>query len=416
MKRFFLSIIIVFLFSPCFGQYIKVQNSKDKRIIDLDRASYPDTGFLFSTLYKSVKLIPLETNKSCLIGSIRQMQVIDNYILIMDPPNSLYVFDREGRFIRKIGSVGQGPGEYISIADFTIDRENKTVYIQDGRLARILKYDLATGKFIQSIKFVGNRNEGRTQLDYILHIGGNLYASSIFYNHSPDNYLLFTIDESTGKEKNNFLNVMEYNMGFSNLYMNHNGNIRFFSRDNGNAIFVPPMMKHIIEISKNGVFSLFEFKGKNMLTQEDAKKLYDTWSKKKLWENGGQNALEFLKINKYRCIYSYVEKGEWIMIHMGIANRGHTIVINKKTNEVCVYQKAGFDNLLYREQKNGNTYFNFGCSDKNGVYCNLTAGSVTFLQEKYKAGELQLDVIGFDKIMKLTEDDNPALLFYEFKD
>ena len=101
---------------------------------------------------------------------------------------------------------------------------------------------------------------------------------------------------------------------------------------------------------------------------------------------------------------------------MGIANRGHTIVINKKTNEVCVYQRAGFDNLLYREHKNGNTYFNFGCSNKNGVYFNLTAKSVSYLQEKYKAGELQPDVIGFDKIMELTEDDNPVLLYYEFRD
>ena len=263
MKRFFLSVIIVFLFSPCFGQYIKVQNSKDKRIIDLDRASYPNTSFLLSTLYKSVKLVPLETNRFCLIGRICKMQVIDNFILVMDNQiaNSLYVFNREGRFIRKIGGVGQGPGEYISIADFTINTENKTVYIQDGRLSRILKYDLATGKFIQSINFVRNRNEGRTSIDCILHVGGNLYASSIFYNHSPDNYLLFTIDESTGKEKNNYLNVMEYNMGFSNLFGNNISAIPFFSRDNGNAIFVRPMMNQIIEISKNGVVSLLEFNG-----------------------------------------------------------------------------------------------------------------------------------------------------------
>ena len=301
MERFFLSISFIFFCILCTAQSIKVQDSKDKRIIDFDKAKYPDTRLLTSTLYKSAKIIPLETNKSCLIGDIGKIQVIDDFILIMDfQTNSLYVFDREGRFIRKIGGVGQGPGEYASIADVTIDKVNKTVYIEDGRLSRIHKYDIATGKFIQTITTASNASGAR--IHRLVHSGGNLYAGAIFSNHSPDNFLLYSIDESSGKEKNNFLNVMEYSKGFSNLYSNQMFYRYFFSRENGDAIFFQPFMNHVIEITKDGVFSLLELKGKNMMTHEESKKLYDSFDIKEVTKRN--------RINKYTRISKYVEKGE----------------------------------------------------------------------------------------------------------
>ena len=399
----------------CTGQSVKVQNSKDKRIIDLDQAKYPDTFFLDSRLYKSVKIIPLETNESCLIGYINKVQVIDNYVLIMDASiaKSLYVFDREGRFIRKIGSVGQGPGEYVSISDFTVDRDNKTVYIEDGRLPRIHKYDIATGKLIQTIGLERSSREGSAFINHIVHIGENLYASAIFYNHSPNNFMLFTIDESSGKGKNNFLNVMEYNMGFSNVYGNNIPDRSFFSRENGDAIFVRPMMSHIIEITKDGVFSLFELKGKNMLTTEDAKKLYETYSTKDI-QNRDHEA--FLKINKYTKMQYYIEKRETIVMQMVFGMTIHMIVINKKTNEVCVYR--GLSSMLYREIERGRSFV-FGCTDSVGVYyhtSNFLSNGVPELQKYYKAGDLSPDVIGLEKIMELKDDDNPLLLYYEFKE
>ena len=107
MKKNILNIIIIFVCISCYSQSVKVQDSKNKRLLDLDNAKYPDTSFLASTLYKSVKLIPLETNESCLIGSIDKIQVVDNYVLVMDCSiaKSLYVFNREGSFIRKMGNI-----------------------------------------------------------------------------------------------------------------------------------------------------------------------------------------------------------------------------------------------------------------------------------------------------------------------
>ena len=400
----------------CAAQSTKVLDSKDKRIIDLDKAKYPDTCFSASNLYKSAKIIPLETNASCLIGSIDKIQVIDQYILILDGYNakSLFVFDKEGRFVRKIGSVGQGPGEYNSIGDFTIDRDSKTVYIKDGRASsRIYQYDLTTGKYIQLV--VLERLAGSAGMRSFVSIGGNLYASALFSDHSTNNYLLFSIDEASGKEKNNFLNVMEYNKGFSNLTGQSADDRAFFSRENGEVIFVQPLMNHIIEITKDGVFSLFELKGKNMLTTEEAKKVHESFNVKRLIESRG--GLERFEIKKYKSIHSYVEKGEWIKIEMGIGITLHSIMINKKSNEVFVY-KCFPNDVLYKITERSSSFL-FGCTDSNGVYYHtstIRSNGIPELKEFHEAGALSPDVIGLEKIKGLKDDDNPILLYFEFKE
>lgn len=415
MKCFFQTVIFafisIFFYLSCTAQHVKIQDSKDKRIIDLDLAKKMETLFLHSTLYKSVKIIPLETNKSCLIGLINKLQVTDNFILVLDrsKANSLYVFNKEGHFVRKIGRVGQGPGEYISIADFTVDRENGIVYISDGRLPRIHKYDLTTGKFIQTIMF--RFNNGRANFKEIEHIGGNLYANALFLNHSPKNYLLFSIDESSGKEKNNFLNVMEYNKGFSNIYVNQSPYRVFFSRENGNTIYVQAFMKQIIEISKEGVFSFLELRGKNMLTNDEAKQVYESFPKNILETNN--------RINKYcRSLADYVENKEMIYMFLYIGrNTLHMILINKNTNEVCVFDNY-FNDMLYGNRNVGRSFV-LGCADNQGAYYHTSdffSNGISDLQKNYKAGLLSPDVIGLEKLMKLSDEDNPVLLYYEFKD
>ena len=416
MKKNILNIIIIFVCISCYSQSVKVQDSKNKRLLDLDNAKYPDTCFSASNVYKSVKIIPLQTNESCLIGEIDKIQVVDHQILIMDGriANSLYVFDREGRFIRKIGGVGQGPGEYISIDDFAIDRENKTVYIKDGRLPRIHKYDLLTGKFIQSISLQRNVlqiNSDRALIHHFVNSGGVLYASAIFYNHAPNNFLLFTIDESSGMGKNNFLNVMEYSRGFSNVYGNNIPERQFFFRKNGDVIFFQPFMSHIIEITKNGVFSLFEIKGKNILTSEEAKKLYDLYSTKNLGKD--RDPMEQFKIKKYFRILEFIEDRERIFMKMPFGMQIHSLVINKGTNEVYVY--CFRNDVLYRKTA-GSRSFYFGCTDSNGVYYHTGSNGIPVLKDYYKAGALSPDVIGLEKIKDLVDDDNPILLYYEFKE
>ena len=98
----------------------------------------------------------------------------------------------------------------------------------------------------------------------------------------------------------------------------------------------------------------------------------------------------------------------------------HFIVVNKKTNEVCVF--TGYrDDVLYRDSvgEDCSLVAWFGCTDSHGVYYHVEShipNGVPELQKCYNSGILSPDIIGLEKIMELKDDDNPILIYYEFKE
>lgn len=79
---------------------------------------------------ESIECIPLETSDSALISNILDLRMSDNYIFIYNGKTSeIFQFNREGKFIRKIGREGNGPGEYSLITELGIDESYKRLYI-----------------------------------------------------------------------------------------------------------------------------------------------------------------------------------------------------------------------------------------------------------------------------------------------
>lgn len=78
--------------------------------IDLDKNSLP-----YDSLIAFVKFVKLETTGNNLIGSISQILFSQNKIIIVDweVSKSITVYDESGRFLNKIGALGQGPEEYV---------------------------------------------------------------------------------------------------------------------------------------------------------------------------------------------------------------------------------------------------------------------------------------------------------------
>jgi hypothetical protein len=102
-----------------------------------------------SNIGKELSYIPLETTPECLIQSIRKILFSDSYIFISEFKRLLQ-FDKNGKFIRQIGSAGSGPGEYLSIGDFCIDEQKKEIYIIFSSATRLLIYGF-DGVFKNSI-------------------------------------------------------------------------------------------------------------------------------------------------------------------------------------------------------------------------------------------------------------------------
>jgi hypothetical protein len=97
--------------------------------------------------------IPLETKQECLIGSVLQMRIVGDKILILNGANSdvhVLIFDKRGNFIRKVGRKGKGPGEYADAFDFDIEPGSNNLTILSPSEKKLMQYSLE-GEFVQKI-------------------------------------------------------------------------------------------------------------------------------------------------------------------------------------------------------------------------------------------------------------------------
>jgi hypothetical protein len=92
-----------------------------------------------SAIGKELSFIPLETTPDCLIQEIEKILFSDSYIFVSEIKRLLQ-FDKNGKFIRQIGSEGRGPEEYFSVGDFSIDEQRKEIYIISIASARLFIY------------------------------------------------------------------------------------------------------------------------------------------------------------------------------------------------------------------------------------------------------------------------------------
>lgn len=103
-----------------------------------------------SELIDSLEIIQLE-NKDSAYFKPYWFTISEHYIGIIQSLNTFKLFDRKGHFICNVGSVGQGPGEYIDINDALIDEVYGYIYLAPSHGSKsILKYDLQ-GKFIKEL-------------------------------------------------------------------------------------------------------------------------------------------------------------------------------------------------------------------------------------------------------------------------
>ncbi|KPK96248.1 hypothetical protein AMJ80_01115 [bacterium SM23_31] len=76
---------------------------------------------------------------------------ISNEFVILDGGNiCLYFFSKDGKFLRKVGNVGQGPGDFLKPKFFEIDKDGD-IYVYDEKNRNISIFTFK-GKFINSFR------------------------------------------------------------------------------------------------------------------------------------------------------------------------------------------------------------------------------------------------------------------------
>lgn len=146
MKYMSLLLIGVFVLLGCSSNKKQEPISKSGvPVINLSEDVSTVPSLLLSEAAEKLEIVPLEMTDESVLSDITEMQVTDHNIWI-DHGREFYIyrFSRTGKFLNRIGSIGQGPGEYVNYLTFLVDEDKKEVYIFSTNNG-VLVYDFEGG-------------------------------------------------------------------------------------------------------------------------------------------------------------------------------------------------------------------------------------------------------------------------------
>jgi hypothetical protein len=170
------------LFTSC-----RPEKKTDLFTIDILEGLKTEKEFRLSEIVEGVDYVKLETTSACLF-SYAQIMVGKKHILVVQSynPTQIFLFNRDGSFVRKIGAEGKGPQEYTSISNVAADPEESYILVNDYQKNLILKYSyegVVNGSFNYKEILGGNArdivfngpNEIYLRMDYPLQGKRNFY-------------------------------------------------------------------------------------------------------------------------------------------------------------------------------------------------------------------------------------------------
>ena len=129
-------------------------NTQEDELITVDvTASYPKKELILQD-FMDVEYIPLESSNEFV--TMGWLHAIGKDIMVIRNRNrntdgDIFIFDRNGKALRKINRLGQGNEEYQFLLAITLDEENNEIFVNDHWMRKIFVYDLF-GKFKRSFE------------------------------------------------------------------------------------------------------------------------------------------------------------------------------------------------------------------------------------------------------------------------
>jgi hypothetical protein len=111
-------------------------------LLNIDEATENEEQISLSSIGRTIKYVGLETASECLLNenSIVFAGLVKNKLLVADM-NGCYLFNMDGKFIKRVGSKGNGPGEYGNIGHVVYDERSNRIMITSTSTRGILVYD-----------------------------------------------------------------------------------------------------------------------------------------------------------------------------------------------------------------------------------------------------------------------------------
>jgi hypothetical protein len=154
MKRaLILSATVMLILSGC-----RENKQSNDGLITVDvTKNYPKKELILQ-YFMDVEYIPLETSDEFLCQGFaraigKNLILVTNLNRVRD--GNIFVFDRNGKALRRINRKGQGGEEYSNIMEIILDEDNDEIYVHNHYERKIQVYDLF-GNYKRSLRYKEN--------------------------------------------------------------------------------------------------------------------------------------------------------------------------------------------------------------------------------------------------------------------
>ena len=394
-------IILAFVMCISCGSYNTATMYADADTISIDGATRCDS-LIFSDFFKAPKVVLLETKPECVVQNIRSLEIYKEDIYILDDrANKLYVFDGNGKFKRTISSPGRGHGEYMKLADFSIDRTKEIIYLLDEATDEILKFSLDDYKFLSSIKAVQNG-----YLTYCMQeIDGKIYLnrSSVL---EKEKYELREIDERNGKQVGKFLKSDDYNNGWNfPLSLEHSN---FYSKNSQSPKYIGLFSNLIMNVTADGVSAAYIVDSRKFVNKDEVLMMQRV-------AEGKLEKIDFSGIYSQKRIHQisrFIESPSKVFFQYLEGDERNYLVYDKasgktKTSSLFMDDYVSDKNMIPMD---------FCYSDERGVVALLKPCFMPhFMKYIINGGKMRTHLDNYSRLIKLNKDSNPVLFFHEYK-
>ena len=195
MKHTIIRLLVLFclgiLVVSCREQKKSASTGSDVKEVTFKEAP---KDFLIASSFKNIHMIQLETKEECLISDIKRVVDVEGKVYVLTRNNEIFCFDRAtGKYIRTIGRLGEGPGEYVSAMDICYDEKEKCICVVDYYKSAIHNYSL-DGRFL-----------GDRQLEKDTAEGVNL---TVYADCAPDGNMLLSLCMPPQKPSRDYVYMM----------------------------------------------------------------------------------------------------------------------------------------------------------------------------------------------------------------
>lgn len=374
MNKVILLIIGMILFYSC-------SEPDEKKDYPVLKVSLESTAVSLDSVFCHLELIPLETNDSCLLIYPDKILCFDGKYGIFDSRYpALFVFDKHGRFIKRIGQKGNGPEEYTDIYDVILDSDGRN-FCMLSPFGEILVYS-QDGDFIERLRLPDKSN----------------YQSFVSIK---DCFVTWTLPSSEKEKgislisKDSTCVIGEYWSGNRNLYFLYP---RVFHKYSDKVYFFRPFSRKVYNISKDSMAVAYEWDfGKDNYSVNQF-----GFSNERSKENDEDNVIvKYLRNKKIPYLISLQQQNDkwyYVQLNFGFTPQGRSHIFYRKMDKKAFFFKEEVLKMKFEPLFWNNDF----------VMCLMNKSEIKSCQRMFS----ELDISYIDS---MNDDENPLLVKFYFR-